>query len=348
MSTDVSPRGGREDLIRLRLSRLASGALIAALALGLAVALSAPLRADALDNGLARTPYQGWNTFYGLGDSFDQATIQSVADAIVSRGLRAAGYRYVWIDGGWWRGTRDASGNITVDAARWPGGMKAVADYIHARGLLAGIYTDAGSDGCGGAGQGSYGHYQQDANQFAAWGYDALKVDFCGGTKMQLDPATAYGQFRDALLANTSNRPILFNICNPFTPGASPWTPNYPGFAQSAHNSSSFGPSTGNSCRTDTDVGFARTTQFRDVLRNLDHNASHPEAAGPGHWNDPDYLGPDLGMTIGDAQTQFAIWPVPAARLITGSNVCPPSPGAFNLLTNPDLLAAARDATAAR
>jgi len=163
MSTDVSPRGGREDLIRLRLSRLASGALIAALALGLAVALSAPLRADALDNGLARTPYQGWNTFYGLGDSFDQATIQSVADAIVSRGLRAAGYRYVWIDGGWWRGTRDASGNITVDAARWPGGMKAVADYINAKGVLAGIYTDAGSDGCGGRAPGSYGHDQQCA-----------------------------------------------------------------------------------------------------------------------------------------------------------------------------------------
>src|SRR5256885_15645011 len=194
MSTDVSPRGGREDLIRLRLSRLASGALIAALALGLAVALSAPLRADALDNGLARTPYQGWNTFYGLGDSFDQATIQSVADAIVSRGLRAAGYRYVWIDGGWWRGTRDASGNITVDAARWPGGMKAVADYIHAKGLLAGIYTDAGSDGCGGGGQGSYRDYQQEGNQVPARGYDAPKGGFFGGKKRQRAPAAAHRQ----------------------------------------------------------------------------------------------------------------------------------------------------------
>src|SRR5437763_4032622 len=124
--------------------------------------------ANALDNGLARTPYLGWNTFYGLGDSFDQATIQSVADAIVSRGLRAAGYRYVWIDGGWWRGTRDASGNITVDAARWPGGMEAVADYIHARGLLAGSYTDAGSDGGGGVGQGRAGHSQQGAKHVAA------------------------------------------------------------------------------------------------------------------------------------------------------------------------------------
>jgi alpha-galactosidase len=304
---------------------------------------SAPLPIRALDNGLARTPYQGWNTFYGLGESFDQTTIQSVADAIVSRGLNAAGYRYVWIDGGWWKGTRDATGNITVDAGRWPGGMKAVADYIHAKGLLAGIYTDAGIDGCGGAEQGSYGHYQQDANQFAAWGYDALKVDFCGGTKQKLDPATAYGQFRDALLANTSNRPILFNICNPFTPGASPWSPNYPTFKESAYNSYSFGPSTGNSWRTDTDVGFVRNIQFRDVLRNLDHNASHPEAAGPGHWNDPDYLGPELGMTRIEAQTQFTMWSVSAAPLIIGSDVRALSQDAINMLTNPDVLAVNQD-----
>ena len=349
MSARRSSRGGREDLIRVRLTRVASGLLTSAFSLSLALAMTigtTSVPADALENGLARTPYQGWNTFYGLGDSFDQATIQSVADTMVSRGLRSAGYRYVWIDGGWWKGTRDASGNITVDAARWPEGMKAVADYIHAKGLLAGIYTDAGSDGCGGAGQGSYGHYQQDANQFAAWGYDALKVDFCGGTKMQLDPATAYGQFRDALLANSSNRPILFNICNPFTPGASPWSPNYPGFSQSVYNSYSFGPSTGNSWRTDTDVGFVRNIQFRDVLRNLDHNASHPEAAGPGHWNDPDYLGPELGMTRGEAQAQFTMWSVSAAPLIIGSDVRALSQDAVNMLTNPDVLAVDQDVNA--
>jgi len=308
------------------------------------IAGSAPLPVRALDNGLARTPYQGWNTFYGLGDTFNQATIQSVADAIVSRGLRAAGYRYVWIDGGWWTGTRDAAANITVDAGRWPGGMKAVADYIHSKGLLAGIYTDAGTDGCGGPAQGSYGHYQQDANQFAAWGFDALKVDFCGGTKQKLDPAVAYGQFRDALLANASHRPILFNICNPFTPGASPWSPNYPTFKESVYNSYSFGPSTGNSWRTDTDVGFVRNIQFRDVLRNLEHNASHPEAAGPGHWNDPDYLGPELGMTAVESQAQFTMWSVSAAPLIIGSDVRALSQDAINMLTNPDVLAIDQDA----
>src|SRR5205085_4869563 len=85
------------------------------------------------------------------------------------------------------------AGEMTVDPKQWPDGMKAVADYIHSKGLLAGIYTDAGQQGCGGVNEGSYGHYQQDANTFAAWGFDAVKVDYCGGTAMHLDPAQAYG-----------------------------------------------------------------------------------------------------------------------------------------------------------
>jgi len=93
--------------------------------------------------------------------------------------------------------------------------MKDVADYIHSKGLKAGIYTDAGIDGCGGTNDGSYGHYQQDFDQFAAWGYDAVKVDFCGGRKQNLNPADTYAKVRDALLGNSSNRPMLLNICNP-------------------------------------------------------------------------------------------------------------------------------------
>ncbi|MGH3493277.1 MAG: glycoside hydrolase family 27 protein [Sciscionella sp.] len=206
------------------------------------------LSAHAINN-LARTPYMGWNTYYGLGSSFDEATIKSVADAMVSRGFTAAGYRFVWIDGGWWSGARDAGGNITVDPKQWPDGMQAVADYIHSKGLKAGIYTDAGSNGCGGANQGSYGHYQQDVNQFASWGFDAVKVDFCGGTQLKLDPATAYGKFRDALLANSSHRPMLFNICNPFY--TDELGPNDPPYERSVYVSHTFGPTTGNSWRTE-------------------------------------------------------------------------------------------------
>lgn len=302
--------------------------------------MSAPTSASAI-NDLARTPYLGWNTYYGLGSAYDFDTIKSVTDSLVSRGLKAAGYRYVWLDGGWWSGTRDANGDITVDPKQWPAGMKAVADYIHGQGLEAGIYTDAGKDGCGGAAQGSYGHYQQDVDRFAAWGFDAVKVDFCGGTKLHLVPADAYGRFRDALLANASHRPMLFNICNPFTPGAA--GPGDPPPERSVYESWTFGPATGNSWRTDTDVGFVHSVQWSDVLRNMDHDAAHPEAAGPGHWNDPDYLGPELGMTADQARAQFTMWSVLAAPLIIGSDVRALSQDTISMLTNRDVLAVDQD-----
>lgn len=336
---------GRTDVDRRRrvVACLPSWAVSLVLGCTLVLAGATP-RALALDNGLARTPYMGWNTYYGLGGSgFNDAKIRAEADAMVSRGFQAAGYQYVWLDGGWWSGTRDANGSITVDPNQWPNGMKAVADYIHSRGLRAGIYTDAGSTGCGGASQGSYGHYQQDVDTFASWGYDAVKVDFCGGTKQNLDPATQYGQFRDAILHDTPQRPMLLNICNPFPPGTSPWTPNYPPFDRSAYNSYSFGPTSGNSWRTDTDIGFVRNVQFKDVLRNLDHDAAHPEAAGPGHWNDPDYLGPELGMTSNESQAQFSMWTVVAAPLIIGSDISTLSADAVNMLTNREALDISQD-----
>ncbi|HWL87684.1 MAG TPA: NPCBM/NEW2 domain-containing protein [Polyangiaceae bacterium] len=298
--------------------------------------LSAPNSTPPI-NDLAKTPYQGWNTFFGLNADFNEQIIEAEADALVNRGLKAAGYQYVWIDGGWWSGTRDSAGNITVNATQWPHGMKAVADYIHGLGLKAGIYTDSGINGCGGPNQGSYGHYQQDVDQFAAWGYDAVKVDFCGSEKMGLDPATQYGQFRDALLANSSHRPMLFNICNPFVPftGAPP--------GKTAYDSYKFGPTTGNSWRTDTDVGFPRNVVFVDVLRNLDDDAKHPEAAGPGHWNDPDYLVPENGMTDDEAQAQFSMWAIVAAPLVIGSDVKALSDNTIAKLTNREWLAIDQD-----
>jgi alpha-galactosidase len=320
-------------------SRRRTPVLLIALALVCVFAQAQP--ASALDNGLARTPYMGWNTFYGLGSAFDENTLHSVTDAIGDRGLKAAGYDYVWIDGGWWNGTRDASGAITVDPQQWPHGMKAVADYIHSKGLKAGIYTDAGQNGCGGADQGSFGHYQQDADTFAAWGYDAVKVDFCGGTQLHLDPAVAYRQFRDALLHNSSGRPMLFNICNPFRPGAA--GNDYPPLERSVFFSHVFGPDTGNSWRTDTDVGFVHSILWPDVLRNIDTNNEHPEAAGPGHWNDPDYLGPELGMTADQARAQFSLWALSAAPLVIGSDVRALSDQTIAMLTNRRVIAIDQD-----
>ena len=105
-----------------------------------------------------------------------EAKVLQQASELVSLGLERRGYRYVWLDVGWWHGTRATGGEITVDERQWPHGLAWLTHTLHASGFLVGLYTDAGPDGCGGGGEGSYGHYQQDANTFAAWGFDAVKV----------------------------------------------------------------------------------------------------------------------------------------------------------------------------
>src|SRR5260370_8140537 len=134
---------------------------------------------------------------------------------------------------------------------------------------------------------------------------------------------------------------MVLNICNPFYPGEA--GPGDPPYDQSAYFSYTFGPSVGNSWRTDTDVGFEHSIQWPDVLRNLDADAAHPEAAGPGHWNDPDYLGPDLGMTPDEAQGQFTMWAMVAAPLIIGSDVRSLSSQSIAMLTNRDVIAVDQD-----
>jgi len=145
-----------------------------------------------------------------------------VAQSLVSTGLAKAGYTIVWLDFGWASGARDGNGSLTVDTTQWPDGLSALTSYLHGLGLQAGIYTDAGTSGCSGQGVGSYGHYQQDADQFAAWGFDAVKVDFCGAGQQWLDmspmdPRTLYAQFSNAL-AN-AGRPMILNVANFWTPG---------------------------------------------------------------------------------------------------------------------------------
>jgi alpha-galactosidase len=219
--------------------------------------------------------------------------------------------------------------------------MKAVVDYIHGRGLLAGIYTDAGGSPCSGGPSAAGSHYQEDANQFAAWGFDAVKVDFLCGHRLGLDPATAYSAFANALLHNSSHRPMLFNICNPFHFQRS--GPNRTPYTSSSRYSYAFGPHTGNSWRTDGDIGVPGRVTFDSVLRNLDADAVHPEAAGPGHWNDPDYLAPGLGMSNAAAQTQFTMWSMLAAPLILGNDIRSMSPVTQTIVTNPEVIAIDQD-----
>ena len=290
---------------------------------------------------LAAVPYMGWNTYYGVGGIFDEGTILSVARALIDRGLARAGYRIVWLDFGWASGKRDRSGELVVDRHQWPHGLPWLTAWLHRHGLLAGIYTDAGRSGCHDQGVGSLGHYQQDADSFAAWGFDAVKVDFCGAGQQGLDPKPAYARFAKALANNSSHRKLLLNVCNFWVPGQINGT--QPTFANSAYASYQWAPRIAQSWRTDTDIGFNRNIQWVNVLRNLDHDASEPTAAGPGHWNDPDYLGPELGMTNSEAQAQLTMWAIVAAPLMLGSDPRALSDSTITMLENRQVIAVDQD-----
>jgi alpha-galactosidase len=316
----------------------------------------------------------GWNTYYGVGGYFDESTIKSVASSLISSGLAQAGYKIVWLDFGWATGARDKHGNLIVSSSQWPDGMAGLTSWLHSNGLKAGIYTDAGKSGCSGQGVGSYGHYKQDANQFAKWGFDAVKMDFCGAGQEWLDqpphdPRTLYGQFSSALANNSSNRPMILNVDNFWTQGQI--NGSAPTFADSSWDNYSWAPAYAQSWRTDTDIGGHNSIQFANVLRNLRRDTgtaptiSQPgiaSAAGPpgstpygfsapvawGHWNDPDYLGPGLGMTDTQAQSQFSMWAIVAAPLILGSDPRSLSSTSTSMLQNSAVIAIDQDSLGAQ
>ncbi|MFD7308714.1 NPCBM/NEW2 domain-containing protein [Promicromonospora sp. NPDC059942] len=318
---------------------LAAGATAAPAAPAVGPAPAGPDAASASDSP-SPTPYQGWNTYYGLGGDFSADEVLDVADFLVSSGLADAGYDIVWLDGGWQADVpRGADGRLQGDPARFPDGMAALADEIHDRGLRAGIYTDAGPYIPGTCGLGSGGHYQTDADTFAEWGYDAVKVDFLCGITADLDPQEAFTAFSDALRNNSSGRPMIFNLCNPVT---SPDWGDYPEEQQSTW-SWTYAPDIAESWRTYTDVGFVGQIQFKDVLRNFDANARHPEVAGPGRFSDPDYLGPELGMTTEEFRTQMSLWTVAAAPLVISSDPRTLSQESMNILLDEDVLAIDQD-----
>ncbi|MCE7551924.1 glycoside hydrolase family 27 protein [Streptomyces thermodiastaticus] len=299
------------------------------------------------DSGLAPVPYMGWNTYYGLGAPTEQE-VRAVADRLVSSGLRDSGYDIVWLDGGWQADDpRDAQGNLVANPDRFPSGIPALVSYLHSRGLKAGIYTDAGTyDGGKSCGLGSRGHYQQDARQFAAWKIDAIKVDFLCGIAEKLDPGTAFKEFGDAVAK--SGRRMLLNLCNPLTDDwGVPHTPE-----QDAHNTYVYAPAIADSWRTGTDIAWGTPSpgQWPDVLRNMDANAWHPEAQGPGHYNDPDYLIPmrrmadgTLELTQEESTTQFVMWAEMASPLVIGSDPRTLPQSMIDTLRNPEIIAVDQD-----
>ena len=297
------------------------------------------------DSGLDPTPYMGWNTYYALGAG-SQAQVKSVANFLVSSGMRDAGYRYVWLDGGWQANPpRDSSGNLAANPTTYPDGIAGLVTYLHGLGLKAGIYTDAGTYDPAHCGLGSGGHYQQDANLFASWKIDAVKVDFLCGIAQHLDPATVYPQF-SAAIAHTG-RPMLLNLCDPVT---SAWG-TYPATEEAGY-AYSYGPLVADSWRTDTDIAWGTPTagEWPNVLRNMDDNAAHPEANGPGHYNDPDYLVPmrplaggGLEMTQEESTSQLVMWAEMASPLMIGSDPRTLPQSMIDTLDNPEIIAVDQD-----
>ncbi|MGJ6980152.1 NPCBM/NEW2 domain-containing protein [Aestuariimicrobium soli] len=317
-------------------------ALVAAVTMTLLGLVTAPIvaRASTTQPELSPTPYQGWNTYYGLGGDFDETSVLEQARSLVSTGLADAGYDIVWLDGGWQApAPRGDDGLLRADPDRFPHGMAWLTEQLHALGLKAGIYTDAGPYDSRYCGLGSGGHQQTDADTFAAWGFDAVKVDFLCGFGAKLDPEPAMTAMAQALKNNASGRPMIVNLCNPVTGEWGGGTPE----EWQATRTWEYAPAIAESWRTYTDVGFVGQIKFSDVLRNFDANAAHPEAAGPGHWNDPDYLGPQLGMTDTEFRTQLSLWVMSAAPLVIASKVSTLSPASVAALTDPDLMAIQHD-----
>jgi alpha-galactosidase len=284
-----------------------------------------PTNAYSLDNGLARTPPMGWNSWNKFACDVNEQLIREMADAMVTSGMKDAGYVYLVIDD-CWQIDRDAQGNILPDPQRFPSGMKALADYVHSRGLKFGLYSDAGTLTCQKR-PGSRGYEFQDARQYAAWGVDYLKYDWCS-TGTQNAPAS-YSIMRDALLK--AGRPIVFSICEWGT--SKPWL---------------WAKDVGNLWRTTGDIqdcwDCKRDWGGMGVVHVLDLQDGLESYAGPGHWNDPDMLEVgNQGMTITEYRAHFSLWCILAAPLMAGNDLRNMTNEVKEILTNREVIAVDQD-----
>jgi alpha-galactosidase len=299
---------------------------VSALLVGLSMVATVLLvpSAQALDNGLARTPPMGWNSWNTFACDVDETLIKEMADAMVASGMKDAGYQYVVIDD-CWQVSRDEDGNIVADPDRFPSGMKALADYVHSKGLKFGLYSDAGTATCQGR-PGSRGYEFQDARQYAEWGVDYLKYDWCNtGTQ---DVKSSYAIMRDAL--EESGRPIVFSICE--------WGRHEPWL---------WAKDIGNLWRTTgdiTDCWDCTGRYVRGIMQILDQQVELWSHAGPGHWNDPDMLEVgNEGLTLSESRAHFSLWSILAAPLMSGNDLRAMSPEIIEILTHPEVIAVNQD-----
>ncbi|SFV32433.1 glycoside hydrolase family 27 protein [Thermoflavifilum thermophilum] len=269
-------------------------------------------------NGLAPTPPMGWNSWNHFGCNIDENIIKEMADAMVSSGMKDAGYEYINIDDCWMDTVRDAQGRLQADPKRFPHGIKWLADYVHSKGLKLGIYSSAGTKTCAGY-PASLDHEEIDAKTFASWGVDYLKYDNCYN---QGRPLIERYQAMQQALAHCG-RPIVFSICE--------W---------GLENPWEWAPRLGNLWRTTGDI----RDSWESVMSILDQQVGLASYAGPGHWNDPDMLEVgNGGMTTTEYRAHFSLWCILAAPLIAGNDLRHMSPETKEILTNRDMIAVDQD-----
>ncbi len=296
--------------------------------LWLAAAAQAAPAARSAGKTAAPTPPMGWNSWNHFAARIDDATVRAQADAMVASGLRDAGYRYINIDDTW-EGERDAAGVIHANS-KFPD-MKALADYVHSKGLKLGIYSSPGDKTCAGY-AGSLGHEAQDARTYAQWGVDYLKYDLCSlGPKMQaaggLEKAQAieveaYEKMRDAIRA--SGRPMVYSLCQ------------Y-GFDQPWRWGASVG---GDLWRTTGDI----TDKFPRMIQIGLSQAGLAKFQTPGHWNDPDMLEVgNGGMNAIEYRTHMSLWAILAAPLLAGNDLTKMTPETLAILGNKGVIAIDQD-----
>ena len=274
---------------------------------------------------LAPTPPMGWNSWNTFQTRIDEKLIESTADAMIANGMRDAGYVYVNLDDGWSTKERDSSGNLVPDPMRFPNGMKALADYLHARGFKFGIYNCAGTMTCAGY-PGGRNHEEQDAKTYASWGVDYLKYDWCHSEGLKAPEA--YKKMHDALAA--SGRSIVFSICE--WGQSKPWT-WAKGIGQLWRTTGDIAPCW--NCKLQWQTGWTLL---------LEQNVDLAQYAGPGHWNDPDMLEVGNGeMTDAESRAHFSLWCMLAAPLIAGNDVRNMKPEIQEILTNRDAIALDQD-----
>ena len=283
-----------------------------------------PRISRASDNGLALTPPMGWNSWNRFACNVSEDLVKSAADAMASSGMKDAGYQYIVIDD-CWQVSRDSNGNIVADAQKFPSGIRALADYVHSRGLKFGIYSDAGTKTCAGR-PGSRGHEYQDALMYASWGVDYLKYDWCNVGKENAE--AAYTTMADALKA--SGRPIVFSLCE--WGNSKPWL-----WAGDVGN---LWRTTGDiadcwDCKKEWSMGWVKILDLQNGLESY---------AGPGHWNDPDMLEVgNGGMTTAEYRAHFSFWCLLAAPLIAGNDLKNMPPEIKEILTNKEVIAVDQD-----